>query len=66
MKPVVAVEGEVDGEPLGLQPALDRTRETPFVFHYQDAHGPSLALGHCPVQNKLAPRQTARSATNRP
>ena len=43
MEPIVAVEGEVDGESLGLQPALHRARETPFVFHHQDPHGPSLA-----------------------
>jgi len=45
VQPVVAVEGEVDGEALGLQPALDRAREPPFVFHYEHPHGPSLAHG---------------------
>ena len=45
MEPVVAVEGEIDREALGLQPALHRAREPPFVFHYQHPHGPSLAYG---------------------
>ena len=39
MEPVVAVEGEVDREPLGLQAALHRGREPPFVFHYEHPHG---------------------------
>jgi hypothetical protein len=43
MEPIVAVEGEVHREPLGLQAALHRARETPFVFHHQHSHGHSLA-----------------------
>ena len=43
MEPVIAVEGEIDREALGLQAALHRAREPPFVFHYQHPHAPSLA-----------------------
>jgi hypothetical protein len=33
-----AVEGQVDGEPFGLQAPLHRAGQPPFVFHHEHAH----------------------------
>ena len=38
-QPVRPVVGEVDGEPLGLQAALDPAGQRTFVFDHEDSHG---------------------------
>ena len=35
---VLPVEGHIDGHALITQPARDRLREPPVIFHYQHSH----------------------------